>query len=129
MPLLTLFDTPRFCGRCARLLLDVVVLLVPAWLIASLLGTDFLLSGNLPTGGDSASHLLYAWTYSHTLLPSGHITDWMPEVFAGFAFLSYYFPLAFISIAGLSCLMPFAVAMKLGMFAAAMALPGADKFL
>jgi hypothetical protein len=106
-------------------ILDLAVVFSGAALIASLLGVNFLLSENLPTGGDTASHLLYAWTYAHELLPKGHITAWMPEVFAGFPFLSYYFPLSFISIAGLATILPFAPAMKLGMFAAAMALPGA----
>ena len=115
-------------SQTKRLLLwrsiDLLALLLPAWVIASLLGIPFLLSNNLPTGGDSASHLLYLWTYSRELLPQGHITAWMPEVFAGFAFLSYYFPLSFISIAALAKLLPFAPAMKIGMFAAAMLLPG-----
>lgn len=106
-------------------LLDLLVVLAGAALIASLLGIGFLLSNNLPTGGDAASHLLYAWTYTHELLPKGHITGWMPEVFAGFAFLSYYFPLSFMTIAGLAVILPFAPAMKIGMFAGAMLLPGA----
>ncbi|MDD5031140.1 MAG: 6-pyruvoyl-tetrahydropterin synthase-related protein, partial [Rhodoferax sp.] len=110
--------------RSSRYLLDVAVVLVGALLVASVLGIGFLLSGNLPTGGDSASHLLYLWTYTRTLLPSGQITAWMPEVFGGFAFLSYYFPLSFISIAALAQVLPFAPAMKIGMFVGAMLLPG-----
>jgi hypothetical protein len=105
-------------------LIDLLVVLTGAALIASVLGINFLLSKNLPTGGDSASHLLYIWTYVHELLPKGMITAWMPEVFAGFPFLSYYFPLSFIGIAGLATVLPFAPAMKIGMFAAAMLLPG-----
>jgi len=106
-------------------LLDVFIVFASACLIASVLGIGFLTSGNLPTGGDSASHLLYVWTYARDLLPSGHITAWLPEVFGGFAFLSYYFPLSFISIAALAQVLPFAPAMKIGMFAGAMLLPGA----
>lgn len=106
-------------------LLDCLAVMVPAGLIASILGMPFLLSDNLPTGGDTASHLLYVWLYVHELLPNGHITAWIPEVFAGFPFLSYYFPLPFITIAGLASVTSFGVAMKLGMFAAAMGLPGA----
>ena len=109
----------------SRILLCLLVTVLGAALIASLLGIDFLLSTNLPTGGDSASHLIYASIYAHELLPKGYITAWMPEVFGGFAFLSYYFPLSFICIASLSALMPFGPAMKFGMFAAAMLLPGA----
>jgi hypothetical protein len=119
-----MIKAPVLRGAAWRLL-DLLVVLVPAVVIASVLGLGFLLSNNLPTGGDTASHLLYVWTYTHQLLPRGQITAWMPEVFAGFAFLSYYFPLSFISIAALASVLPFAPAMKIGMFAAAMALPGA----
>jgi hypothetical protein len=114
----------QFISKGGRALLDLFVVLASAALVASVLGIQFLLSGNLPTGGDAASHLLYTWTYTRELLPHGHITAWMPEVFAGFAFLSYYFPFSFISIAALAQVLPFAPAMKFGMFAAAMLLPG-----
>lgn len=119
MPVLSFFRAH------ALKLVDALVVLVSASLVASVLGIAFLLSPNLPTGGDSASHLLYLWVYAHELLPQGHVTAWMPEVFGGLAFLSYYFPLAFMAIVGLSKLMAFGPAMKLGMFAAAMLLPGA----
>jgi uncharacterized membrane protein len=56
---------------------------------------------------------------------SGNILPWMPEVFAGFPFLSYYFPLPFIVIATLSKCIGFAPAFKWGGFAAALLLPGA----
>ncbi|MDP3651263.1 MAG: hypothetical protein Q8R67_06235 [Rhodoferax sp.] len=120
-----IFLRSGLAGRLGLLILDVVVVGLCAALVASLLGFQFLVSGNLPTGGDTASHLLYAWVYAHELLPKGHITAWMPEVFAGLPFLSYYFPLPFISIAALAGILPFAPAMKLGMFAAAMLLSGA----
>lgn len=111
---------------CAiRRLLDVALVLTPALIIASLLGVPFLQSANLPTGGDTASHLLYAWIYAREILPTGRITAWMPEVFAGFPLLSYYFPLPYLVMAGLSTVMAFGPAMKWGMTAAAMALPGA----
>lgn len=106
------------------LVMDVFVVLFGVWLVGAVLGWQFLLSPNLPTGGDSASHLLYLWVYAQELIPSGRITAWMPEVFGGFAFLSYYFPLAFIAIVGLMKLMAQASAIKVGMFAAAMLMPG-----
>jgi hypothetical protein len=125
MPVTTLPPKKQTVNALAACLMDGTVVLIGVWLIASLLGIDFLLSNNLPTGGDTASHLLYVWTYIHELLPHGYITAWMPEVFGGLPFLSYYFPLSFLSMAGLATVLPFALAMKLGMFAAAMALPGA----
>ncbi|MCP5158844.1 MAG: hypothetical protein H6974_01655 [Gammaproteobacteria bacterium] len=108
-----------------NLLLDVIVILFGAAIVVSLLGTVFLVSTNLPTGGDTASHLLYAWTFAKELLPSGHLTAWMPESFTGFPFLSYYFPMPYIVIAILDRVLPFGVAMKLGMFAASILFPGA----
>ncbi len=96
-----------------------------AGLIAATLGIAFLNSDNWPTGGDAASHLLYARQYADELLFSGHVLPWMPEVFGGLPFLSYYFPLPFIVIAVLSKVLGLASAFKWGGFLAAMLLPGA----
>ena len=105
---------PTPAARLRLVLLDTVVVLGFALAIATLLGLRFLLSTNLPTGGDTASHLFYAWLYANELLPAGRITAWIPEVFAGLPFLSYYFPLPFMVIAALLTLIDFAPAMKLG---------------
>ncbi len=104
---------------------DVLFTMLSAGLVASILGVAFLNSGNWPTGGDAASHLLYAKLYAEGLLLSGQILPWMPEVFGGLPFLSYYFPLPFIVMALLSKLTGLAVAFKWGSFLAAMLLPGA----
>ncbi|CAG4883197.1 conserved membrane protein of unknown function [Georgfuchsia toluolica] len=93
-------------------------------LVANTLGIALLNSPNWPTGGDSASHLLYAWLYADGLLFSGKVLPWVPEVFGGLPFLSYYFPLPFIVIALLSKLIGIAQAFKWGAFLAAMLLPG-----
>ncbi|MDD2307951.1 MAG: 6-pyruvoyl-tetrahydropterin synthase-related protein [Desulfuromonadaceae bacterium] len=108
-----------------QLLADIAVVILFAGLTAAVLGIRFLNSPNTPTGGDAASHVLYAWEYGRSLLFSGKILPWMPEVFAGFPFLSYYFPLPFIVIATLSKCIGFAPAFKWGSFAAALLLPGA----
>ncbi len=104
---------------------DLAFALVCAVLIAATLGIGFLNSNNWPTGGDAASHLLYAKLYADDLLFSGQILPWMPEVFGGLPFLSYYFPLPFIVIAVLSKGLGLASAFKWGGFLAAMLLPGA----
>ncbi|MBI2319917.1 MAG: hypothetical protein HYU75_23695, partial [Betaproteobacteria bacterium] len=104
---------------------DTLGVLAAAALIASVLGIGFLNSPNWPTGGDTASHILYAWLYAEDLLFSGMILPWVPEVFGGAPFLSYYFPLPFIVIALLSKLIGFAPAFKWGAFLAQMLLPGA----
>jgi hypothetical protein len=112
---------PRLTGWLG----DLLFTLFSAIVIASVLGIRFLNSSNWPTGGDAASHLLYAWLYSKELLFSGQIVPWVPEVFGGLPFLSYYFPLPFIVIAILSKILGVASAFKWGSFLASMLLPGA----
>jgi len=105
--------------------IDAVFVLAAAALVANTLGIAYLNSPNWPTGGDSASHLLYAWLYADSQLFAGNVLPWVPEVFGGLPFLSYYFPLPFIVIALLSKLIGIAPAFKWGSFLAAMLLPGA----
>lgn len=111
--------------RLASWSFDLAFALLCGGLIAATLGIAFLNSDNSPTGGDAGSHLLYAKLYADDLLFSGQILPWVPEVFAGFPFLSYYFPLPFIVIACLSKLIGLSAAFKWGGFLAAMLLPGA----
>lgn len=106
-------------------LFDFLFVLAAGALVANTLGIAYLNSSNWPTGGDSASHLLYAWLYADSLLASASVLPWLPEVFGGLPFLSYYFPLPFIVIALLSKLIGIAPAFKWGVFLAAMLLPGA----
>ncbi len=108
-----------------RGLVDGLFVLSAGALVANTLGVAFLNSPNWPTGGDSASHLLYVWLYADNLLLSGNLLPWLPEIFGGLPFLSYYFPLPFIVIALLSKLVGVAPAFKWGSFLAAMLLPGA----
>lgn len=104
---------------------DLAFAFAAAAVVASVLGIRFLNSANWPTGGDAASHLLYAQLYADDLLFSGKVMPWVPEVFGGLPFLSYYFPLPFIVIAGLSKMIGLAPAFKWGGFLASMLLPGA----
>jgi len=112
-------------ARCPAWVGDLGFALAMATLIAVTLGVGFLNSQNSPTGGDAASHLFYAWIYGEDLLFSGEVTPWLPEVFGGLPFLSYYFPMPFIVIAVLTKLLGLAPAFKWGAFLAAMLLPGA----
>lgn len=110
--------------RPASLINDALVTLLFAALTGSLLQPALLSSADFPTGGDTASHLLYAWTFSQEIFPSGHLTAWMPEVFGGFPLLSYYFPLPFIATALLSNVLGFAAAFKWAMVLPSLLLPG-----
>jgi len=104
---------------------SLILTLATATLIAVTLGIGFLNSDNWPTGGDAASHILYAKLYADNLLWTGQVTAWLPEVFAGLPFLSYYFPLPFMVIAVLSKPLGFAAGFKWGAFLSSMLLPGA----
>jgi len=47
------------------------------------------------TGGDTASHILYANIFREWVT-NGKVSGWMPEVFMGFPAFSYYFPMPFV---------------------------------
>jgi len=47
------------------------------------------------TGGDTASHILYANVFREWVA-QGKVSGWMPEVFMGFPAFSYYFPMPFV---------------------------------
>lgn len=84
---------------------------------------SLLLSPTITAGGDTISHYVAARYLRDYLLPNGKIVGWMPGNFAGYPIFLFYFPLAFLLIAGLSLLVPFPVAFKLGTVAGTFALP------
>jgi hypothetical protein len=63
------------------------------------------------TGGDTASHILYANVF-RDWLAQGKVSGWMPEVFMGFPAFSYYFPMPFVLGVALSQLVGLPVAFK-----------------
>ena len=84
---------------------------------------SLLLSPTITAGGDTIYHYVAAKYLREYLLPNGKIVGWMPGNLAGFPLFLFYFPLAFLLIAGLSLLIPFPVAFKLGTVAGTFALP------
>jgi hypothetical protein len=110
--------------RSESLIYDALVTLLFASLVASLLHPALLSSNTLPTGGDTASHVLYAKVFQEEVLPAGRLTGWMPEVFAGFPLMSYYFPLPFVAAAGLGQFLGFAAGLKWAMVLPSILLPG-----
>ncbi len=63
------------------------------------------------TGGDTASHILYANVF-RDWVAQGQISGWMPEVFMGFPAFRYYFPMPFVLGVSLSGLLGLPVAFK-----------------
>ncbi|MGH7411787.1 MAG: 6-pyruvoyl-tetrahydropterin synthase-related protein, partial [Candidatus Methylomirabilis sp.] len=84
---------------------------------------SLLLSPTITAGGDTIYHYVAAKYLRDYLLPNGKIVGWMPGNLAGFPLFLFYFPLTFLLIAGLSFLVPFPVAFKLGTVAGTFALP------
>lgn len=117
----------RAPGRLQRLYDFTVLAALTLWL-AHYLHPELWLLETWPTGGDLASHVLYAQRFSEWLF-EGRITGWMPEVFAGFPAFRFYFPLPFAAIALGSTLLPIQVAIKLAVVGPSLALPTAVYWL
>src|SRR3989304_5880906 len=67
---------------------------------------SLLFSPTVTAGGDTLSHYVAAKYLRDYLLPNGKIVGWMPGNFAGYPIFLFYFPLAFLLIAGLSLVVP-----------------------
>ncbi|HWR20748.1 MAG TPA: 6-pyruvoyl-tetrahydropterin synthase-related protein, partial [Verrucomicrobiae bacterium] len=84
---------------------------------------SLLLKPTITGGGDTISHYVAAHYLRNYLLPHGKLIGWMPGNFAGYPLFLFYFPLAFLLIAGLSFVISFPVAFKLGTIAGTFGLP------
>jgi tetratricopeptide (TPR) repeat protein len=111
----------RRAADAYRFIALALVLTLTAWL-AAYLHPALWFTPSWPTGGDLASHVLYAATFRDWLF-EGRITGWMPDVFAGFPAFRFYFPLPFALIALLSLVWPIQVAIKLVATVPALLLP------
>ena len=120
-PLLSCHSTGAGGGCLLSLLFITLLTTVPLMLLSP----QFLFTPTWATGGDMASHLMYAKFFVDELWPQGSITGWMPESFAGYPFIVYYFPLPFIIIALLTHIVPFQIAFKLGTVLGTIVLPAA----
>ncbi|MFZ2168049.1 MAG: hypothetical protein WAW61_00265, partial [Methylococcaceae bacterium] len=108
--------------RSYRYWLDLFIILFLLYTPIGVINPYWLNLNHLPTGGDTASHVFYAYQFCQ-YFPRHGLTQWLPEVFGGLSFLSYYFPLPFIVIFLLNQWLPFALAFKWAVFAAAIAMP------
>lgn len=108
--------------RSYRYWLDLFIILFLLYPPIGVLNPYWLNLNHLPTGGDTGSHVFYAYQFCQ-YFPKHGLTQWLPEVFGGLPFLSYYFPLPFIVIFLLDQWLPFALAFKWAAFAAAIVMP------
>ncbi len=72
-----------------------------------------ILRNTTPAGGDMGAHVWGPAYLRDTLLPSGRLTGWTMDWYAGFPALTFYFPLPSLMIALLSFVLPYGVAFKL----------------
>jgi hypothetical protein len=86
------------------------------------------LSPTWSTGGDVASHVFYAREFMEWL-PTGKISGWLPESFAGFPAFTFYFPLPFTLASLLQFVVGQQVAFKIVSMLPALLLPAATYLL
>ncbi|NJD06395.1 MAG: tetratricopeptide repeat protein [Methylococcaceae bacterium] len=117
-------------GRVAKALLnyrnglvDIAVLTTILLFLIDYFDPKYLLSETITTGGDTASHYYTAQYLRDHLLPNGKITGWTQGNYAGFPILQFYFPLPFLTMVGLSYLMPLQIAFKIASVMGVFALP------
>src|SRR5881227_2333713 len=76
-----------------------------------------------PAGGDMGAHVWGPNYLRDHLLPHGRVSGWAPDWYAGFPFLTFYFPLPSLVIALASHVIPYVVAFKLVTVSGLVALP------
>ncbi|MDP9070374.1 MAG: 6-pyruvoyl-tetrahydropterin synthase-related protein [Actinomycetota bacterium] len=72
-----------------------------------------LLTDTTPAGGDMGAHVWGPAYLRDHLLPHGRITGWAPDWYAGFPWLTFYFPLPSLLIVLVDLVLPYGVAFKL----------------
>ncbi|MBA2750921.1 MAG: hypothetical protein H0U41_01610, partial [Actinobacteria bacterium] len=81
--------------------------------LVSQLEPRLLLSSTTPSGGDMGAHVWGPAYLRDHLLPHGRVTGWTPDWYAGFPYLTFYFPLPSLLIVLGDVFLPYGVAFKL----------------
>lgn len=94
--------------------IDAAVLGLIAVFLASHFPLRLLLTPTITAGGDTPSHYDPLRYLTTVLLPQGHVSGWCPSYYAGLPLLEFYFPLPFLLMALMSCVVALPIAFKLG---------------
>jgi hypothetical protein len=97
-----------------RTLIDIGAVVTALVFIGSYFPREVMFSATITNGGDMGSHYYPAQYLSEVLLPRGRVSGWCPGNYGGYPIFQFYFPLAFLCIAGLATVMPLTIAFKLG---------------
>ncbi len=91
--------------------------------VVSQLEPRLLLSSTTPSGGDMGAHVWGPAYLRDHLLPQGRITGWTPDWYAGFPYLTFYFPLPSLLIVLADVVLPYGAAFKLVSVSGLVSLP------
>ena len=119
----------RHCGHQRlvwprrALLVDILGLGAILFVLLDYLKPSLLLLPTVAAGGDTPCHFPTLAYFRGTLLPQLRFHGWYPGAYLGHPLLLYYFPLAFLIMAGLAPLLGLAAAFKVGSVLGVLALP------
>jgi hypothetical protein len=82
-----------------------------------------LLADTTPAGGDMGAHVWAPAFLRDHLLPSGRLTGWTPDWYAGFPAFQFYMVLPSLAIVVLDLVLPYGIAFKLISVSGVLALP------
>jgi uncharacterized membrane protein len=94
-------------------IIDLVVLVTIYSFLLYYFKPNLILLNTTTSGGDTPSHHYLAYYLKNYLLPRFRITGWSPDWYAGFPFLTFYFPLSYLLIVFISYFLPFVIAFKI----------------
>lgn len=86
---------------------------------------DLIFAGNTATGGDMGAQVWGPAYLRDHLLPHGRVTGWTPDWYAGFPWLTFYFPLPSLLVVLLDLVFPYNVAFNLVTILGLVTLPAA----
>src|SRR5438093_8810338 len=104
-------------------LVTVAVLAAAVVFVFVQLQPHLLFRNNTPAGGDMGAHVWGPAFLRDHLLHHGRLSGWAPDWYAGFPWLTFYFPLPSILIVVLSQVLPYGIAFKLVTIAGLLTLP------
>jgi hypothetical protein len=124
----------RLRGAAARAWTGLVTMPVEGWISLFIvgfcvgfvffqLGPSNVLANNTPAGGDMGAHVWGPAYLRDHLLPSGRLSGWTPDWYAGFPAYTFYMVLPSLAIALLSYVIPYGVAFKLVAISGVLSLP------
>jgi hypothetical protein len=90
---------------------------------ASFFPRELMFSDTITSGGDMGSHYYPGLYMKDVLLPKGQVSGWCPGNYGGYPIFQFYFPLSFLIMSGLSSVMPYAVAFKIGTILGTLLMP------